>query len=393
MAGQLVKRGRAAGLLAALSLAIMPGAASARSTIRPAPPSAEQAPIAYLIDLSSGQVLYARDIDRRFVPASITKVMTTLVAFDMLADGKLRAEQRLPYRDATFEEWHQKGSTLFLPARARPTVQELLIGITTVSANDASVVLAEGAAGSVTKWTDRMNETARSIGMHDSHFGTPNGWPDEGRTFTTARDLVRLAERILRRHPESFDFYYGRSGLKAYGIAQDNHDPITGKVDGADGLKTGYTDQAGYGFLGTAERDGRRLVMVVAGADRGSIRNRASREFIEWGFNAFDSKLLAKQGQPAATAKVQNGTVSALPLLAAQDVRVALPRGDRGKPELIVRYDGPLRAPIAKGEAVATLEIAVPGMEPASLPLYAAHEVREAGVFGRIANGFAGLLR
>ncbi len=376
-----------------MALALAPGGASARTNSNPAPPSPEQAPIAYLIDLSSGQVLYARDIDRRFVPASITKVMTTLVAFDMLADGKLRADQRIPYRTESFKEWHQKGSTLFLPANARPTVQELLIGITTVSANDASVVLAEGAAGSVANWTDRMNATARSIGMHDSHFSTPNGWPDEGRTFTTARDLARLAERIVRKHPRSFDFYYGRTGLKAYGIAQDNHDPITGKVDGADGLKTGYTDQAGYGFLGTAERDGRRLVMVVAGADRGSERNRASRDFIEWGFDAFDSKLLAKKGQPAATALVQNGTIGELPLVAAQDIRVALPRGDRGRPELTVRYDGPLRAPIAKGEAVATLEIAVPGMEPSTLPLYAAKDVPEAGVFGRIANGFAGLFK
>jgi len=358
---------------------------------RPAPPTPEQAPIAYMIDLSSGQTLYARDIDRRFVPASITKVMTTLVAFDMLAQGKLRPDQRIPYRDETFDEWHQKGSTLFLPARANPTVQELLIGITTVSANDASVVLAEGAAGSVDKWTQRMNATARQIGMHDSHFGTPNGWPDEGRTFVTARDLATLAERIVRRHPERFDFYYGRTGLKAYGIAQDNHDPITGKVEGADGLKTGFTNQAGYGFLGTAERDGRRLVMVVAGADRGSERNRASRDFIEWGFEAFDSKLLARKGQAAAVARVQNGSVGRLPLVAAQDVRVAMPRGDRARPEVTVRYDGPLRTPIAKGEAVATLEIAVPGMEPSTLPLYAAEDVHEAGVFRRIANGFAGL--
>ena len=360
---------------------------------RPTPPTPEQAPIAYLIDLSSGQTLYARDIDRRFVPASITKVMTTLVAFDMLDSGKLRRDQRMPYRDETFEEWHQKGSTLFLPARARPTVNELLIGITTVSANDASVVLAEGGGGSVAEWTDRMNATAQAIGMHDSHFSTPNGWPDEGRTFTTARDLGRLAERILRRHPQLFGYYYGRSGLKAYGIAQDNHDPITGRVDGADGLKTGYTDQAGYGFLGTAERDGRRLVMVVAGADRASERNRASRDFIEWGFEAFDSQLLAKKGQAAAVAQVQNGVTDELALVAAQDIRVALPRGDNAKPTLTVRYDGPLRAPIAKGEAVATLVIAVPGMERSTLPLYAARDVEEAGVFRRIANGFKGLFR
>ena len=389
---RLVKRFRAAGVLAALALAL-PATLGAQTVSPVAPPTPEQAPIAYLVDLSSGQTLYARDIDRRFVPASITKVMTTLVAFDMLAAGKLRPDQRMPYRDETFDEWHQKGSTLFLPARARPTLRELLIGITTVSANDASVVLAEGAAGSVEKWTERMNATARAIGMHDSHFSTPNGWPDEGRTFTSARDLALLAERIVRRHPDKFEFYYGRSGLKAYGIAQDNHDPITGRVEGADGMKTGYTDQAGYGFLGTAERDGRRLVMVVAGADRGSVRNQASRNFMEWGFEAFDSRLLAKKGKPAATAIVQNGAQGEVSLVAAQDVRVAMPRGNRAKPELTVRYDGPLRAPIAKGEAVATLEIAVPGMEPSTLPLYAADEVEEAGVLRRIANGFAGLFR
>jgi D-alanyl-D-alanine carboxypeptidase (penicillin-binding protein 5/6) len=158
-------------------------------------------------------------------------------------------------------------------------------------------------------------------------------------------------------------------------------------------MKTGYTDQAGYGFLGTAERDGRRLVMVVAGADRGSVRNQASRDFMEWGFEAFDSRLLAKKGEPAATAIVQNGAQGEVSLVAAQDVRVAMPRGNRAKPELTVRYDGPLRAPIAKGEAVATLEIAVPGMEPSTLPLYAADDVEEAGVLRRIANGFAGLFR
>ncbi|WP_459787110.1 D-alanyl-D-alanine carboxypeptidase family protein [Alteriqipengyuania sp. 357] len=359
----------------------------------PAPPTPEQAPIAYMVDLSSGQTLYARDIDRRFVPASITKVMTTLVAFDMLAGGKLRPDQRIPYRDATFDEWHQKGSTLFLPARARPTVQQLLIGITTVSANDASVVLAEGAAGSVENWTGRMNATAHRIGMHDSYFSTPNGWPDEGGTFTTARDLATLAKQIVRHHPEKFDFYFGRRGLKAYGIAQDNHDPITGRVDGADGMKTGYTDQAGYGFLGTAEREGRRLVMVVAGADRGYERDRAARDFIEWGFSAFDSRLLAKRGQTAAVAQVQNGSVAEVKLVAAQDIRVAMPRGDNANPTLTVRYDGPLRAPIRQGEAVASLEIAVPGMERSTVPLYAAQDIEEAGIFRRIANGFTGLLR
>ena len=150
-----------------------------------------------MVDLTSGQILQERSVDRRFLPASITKVMTIFVAFDLMDEGKLDPAQSFTIRPETHEEWFRKGSTMFLPADEPVTADNLLRGITTVSANDGSVVLAESTAGSVENWVQMMNAKARDIGMADSHFGTPNGWPDEGKTFVTARDLVTLAGAMI----------------------------------------------------------------------------------------------------------------------------------------------------------------------------------------------------
>ncbi|HCI62017.1 MAG TPA: D-alanyl-D-alanine carboxypeptidase, partial [Erythrobacter sp.] len=210
-------------------------------------PSEADAPIAYLLDATSGQVLYQREIDRRFMPASITKVMTTFLAFEWIDEGRLLRERIFGVRPETFRQWHRKGSTMFLAEDARVSVDDLLHGVTTVSANDGAVVLAEGAAGSVEDWVAAMNAKAREIGMANSHFGNPNGWMDEGRTFVTARDLGTLAQAMVVRHPTKYRHFVGAQGLEYNGIEQRNHDPITGVVPGADGIKTGYTNQAGFG--------------------------------------------------------------------------------------------------------------------------------------------------
>lgn len=160
-----------------------------------------EVPIAMLVDMASGQTLYARNPDRRFVPASITKVMTAYTAFELMKQGKLAPGTRFTFSEAAADEWYRTGSTMFLDRGSETAVTDLLMGITTVSANDGSIVLAEGAAGSVDNWLDLMNAHADALGMHQSHFGTPNGWPDEGRTFTTARDLVTLAKALITEHP------------------------------------------------------------------------------------------------------------------------------------------------------------------------------------------------
>ena len=193
-------------LLAGMLIAAPLGARSAPEI---AVPSVEDAPIAYLIDARSRQVLFSREADRRFMPASITKVMTTFLAFEWMEEGRLFPQQVYSVRPETFRAWNRVGSTMFLPADARVTVDDLIHGVTTVSANDGAVVLAEGAAGSVTDWVAAMNAKALEIGMHDSHFGTPNGWMDEGATWTTAHNLTLLGEAMIRRHPTKYRHFVG----------------------------------------------------------------------------------------------------------------------------------------------------------------------------------------
>lgn len=359
--------------------------------VLPAIPRADEAPVAMLVDITSGQVLHARNPDRRFMPASVAKVMTLYLAFEMIEQGRLDPAQVFTMSPVVAREWRRKGSTMFLDAGERVRVDDLLLGIANVSANDGAAVLGEGQAGSVAAWTLAMNDTARGIGMSGSHFGTPNGFPDEGRTFTTANDLVRLARALITRHPDKFGYYIGRAGFDYKGIAQVNHDPLIGHVAGADGIKTGFTNESGFSYLGTARRNGQRLVLVLAGVENGHLRARLARAYMEWGFTAFEHRRLFAPGQAVGEARVQNGDARSLALVGKGAVAVNLPRGSAGKLAATIRYEGPLRAPIAAGQEIAVLEVTAPGTAPARIPLYAAEAVGVAGPFDRIINAVAGL--
>lgn len=379
-----------AGLGAALAF-LMPVVAGAQNQPRP-PVSLDDVPIAMLVDMSSGQVLYARERGTRFVPASITKAMTLFLAFELIEQGALDPNQSMTMSDATFREWGGRGSTLWINARDTLRVDQLLMGIANVSANDGSILLAQGHAGSVAAWTDAMNEKAAELGMLSSHFGTPNGWPDEGRTFTTAADLVILGQALVERHRALFDRYVGRPGYTFNGITQPNRDPLIGQFRGADGIKTGYTNESGFGYLGTAQRADQRLVMVVAGIERGRSRAVAARDLMEWGFSAFDRQRLFSAGETIDQASVQGGAARSVGLTARQAIWVNVPTGSVQQPRLTIDYNGPLRAPIAKGEQIATLQIDVDGMEPARIPLYADDNIGEAGLLDRIFNAIIGWL-
>jgi D-alanyl-D-alanine carboxypeptidase (penicillin-binding protein 5/6) len=359
--------------------------------VLPAIPRADEAPVAMLVDITSGQVLHARNPDRRFMPASVTKVMTLYLAFELIEQGRLDPAQVFTMSPLVAREWRRKGSTMFLDAGERVRVDDLLLGIANVSANDGAAVLGEGQAGSVAAWTLAMNDTARGIGMSGSHFGTPNGFPDEGRTFTTANDLVRLARAMITRHPDKFGYYIGRAGFDYKGIAQVNHDPLIGHVVGADGIKTGFTNESGFSYLGTARRSRQRLVLVLAGVENGHLRARLARAYMEWGFTAFEHRRLFAPGQAVGEARVQNGDARSLALVGKGAVAVNLPRGSAGKLAATIRYEGPLRAPIAAGQEIAVLEVTAPGTAPARIPLYAAEAVGVAGPFDRIINAVAGL--
>jgi serine-type D-Ala-D-Ala carboxypeptidase (penicillin-binding protein 5/6) len=373
----------------ALPVGLVGTAASAANPVPPA--ELKPIPVHLLVDLGSGQVLDARHPDTPFLPASVTKVMTTYVAFEEIDAGRLSLDQVFVERPETEKEWFAKGTNMYLTVEDRPTTRDLLHGIMTQSANDACVVLAEGYAGRVDKWTAKMNAAAQRLGMTRSHYHTPNGWMDEGLTYVTARDMVKLADAMVTRHPRLYREFSGHKRWFWKGMAGDvnmrSHDPITGVVPGADGIKTGYTREAGYNFVGTAERNGRRLVMVLAGSPTTPIRDKAARALMEWGFSAWTPRRLFDKGQPVAKAKVQNGDALSVPLVANREVHATLPKDSQRKISLSVHYRGPLVAPIRKGEEVGALEIKVEGLSPGHIPLYAARDVGKAGTLDRLWNG------
>lgn len=358
----------------------------------PAVPPVVTAPIALLVDVNSGRVLFERQSHRRFVPASLTKIMTSYVAFEAVAQGRLQLDQSFVMRPETFRGWHRVGSTMFLGNMSSTRVADLLEGIITVSANDGCVVLAEGMAGSVPAFTAMMNASARALGMRDTHYNTPNGWMDEGRTYVSAADLATLSSALITRHPDLYRRFYGHERLTWNGIEQANHNPLYGFTAGADGVKTGFTNEAGYGLVGSALRNGRRLMLVVAGYDKPNERALQSRALMEWGFGAWDSHPLFARGARIGMADVQGGTVQAVSLVAPGDLAITLPRGASARYTLAVRYRGPLTAPIAKGQRIATLVVRTGGQPDALLPLEAGEAVAAGGLIDRLRDGLYAML-
>lgn len=348
-----------------------------------------------LVDLGSGQVLAQRHPDTPFLPASVTKVMTAYVAFEEIAAGRLPLDRIFAERPETEKAWFGKGTNMYLTVNDRPTTRDLLHGVMTQSANDACIVLAEGYAGSVAAWTGKMNDAARRLGMTGSHYNTPNGWMDEGQTYVTARDMVRLADAMIMRYPGLYREFSGQKHWFWHGQKGDvlmrSHDPTVGVVPGADGIKTGYTREAGYNFVGSAERGGRRLVMVLAGSPTTPVRDAAARALLEWGFAAWTPRHLFDKGQTIASAQVQDGADMSLPLVSNREVHATLPKGSKAKITLSVHYRGPLVAPIRKGDEVGELEIAVQGLSPGRVPLYAGRDVGKAGPLDRLRNGLINL--
>lgn len=351
-----------------------------------------EVPVAYLVDLSSGQVLFERDATRRFVPASVTKVMTAYSMFKLLGAGTLKAEQVVTVPRMVEELWSGEGSSMFLKEGEQVTVDQLLMGTTTVSGNDAAVMLALTAAGSLPAWLDLMNANAAELGMRNTHYGSPNGYPDEGRTYSSARDLARLAEAMVTRYPHLYSRYIGNHGFTWRGITQANHDPITGRVDGADGIKTGYTRQAGYTFVGSAQRGDRRLVMVLGAVPNIPLRNQVARDLIEWGFAAFDSRQLLPGGARVGQARVQGGSADSVALRTVAPVLTSMARGTVAETRMEVHYRGPLEAPVKAGQTVAFLRVSVPGQLAHDVPLVAGEEVVEASLFRRLRNGLVGFV-
>jgi serine-type D-Ala-D-Ala carboxypeptidase (penicillin-binding protein 5/6) len=377
-------------LAGALVAAAMPVTAAA-------PPFETSAPVAYMVDLSSGAELYAKDADRRIPPASMAKMMTTYLAFKLVNDGKFKLTDEFTVRPETWEKWHGEaaGSTMFLSPNEKISIENLLHGIVTLSGNDASIVLAEGMFGTEAAFVAQMNATAKELGLANTNYGTANGWPDGGVTYTTARDLAKLAKATYYDYPKLYKSFYGLTeftwGKDASGkpITQPNRNPLLGKIAGADGIKTGHTDEAGYGFTGSAEQNGRRLVMVVSGIDSFNNRITESVKLMDWGFKAWSTKPVVGAGKLVGEAEVQNGGSAEVGLVTPRAVALTLPTGANADMAVSISYTGPVKAPIKKGQHIADLIVKTREGLVQSTPLVAAESVDQAGFLGR---AWAGLM-
>ncbi|HEY5710357.1 MAG TPA: D-alanyl-D-alanine carboxypeptidase family protein [Allosphingosinicella sp.] len=366
-----------------------------------APPFETPATTAYMVDLSSGAVLYAKDADRRMPPASMAKMMATHVAFDLIKRGELDRNKICTVRPETWLRWHgpAAGSTMFLSPGEQVSVDNLLKGIVTLSGNDATVVLAECISGTEQAFVALMNRQSQAMGLTNSHWGNPVGWPDNGVTYTTARDLATLAAATIRDYPDLYRHYYGLRDFtwgRTLGgnqpIQQANRNPLLGRVAGADGLKTGHTEEAGYGFTGSADQNGRRIVMVVAGLSSFNQRIEESVRFMDWGFRAWQTRPVLRRGQHIGEAQVQLGSATSVGLVAPQNIAVTYPSGLGQNFRARIVYQGPVRAPIAQGQHIADLVVQTADMPPQTMPLVAESAVGEAGFFGRIWLGLKNLV-
>ncbi len=338
------------------------------------------APAAILLDFPSGQVLYAKDADTPRPPASMSKLMTAFMVFERLDAGTLDMDDRFLVSE---KAWRMGGSKMFVEVGERVRIEDLLRGIIIQSGNDACIVVAEGIAGTEEAFAAAMTRRGQEIGLTNSTFMNASGWPHPAHRMSV-RDLGVLANELIRRFPDYYHFYGERSFTFA-GIEQGSRNPLLqAGIDGVDGLKTGHTSEAGYGLVASAEREGRRLVLVLAGLETVGQRRREAERLLEYGFRNFDYYELFAVGDPIEAAPVWFGDRGTVPLVAADKVAVTMRGPERDSLVVRVAYDGPLVAPIARGTPVGELVVEAEGIDTQRIPLLVGEDVGEANLFGRM---------
>jgi D-alanyl-D-alanine carboxypeptidase (penicillin-binding protein 5/6) len=342
---------------------------------------------AFIMDYDTGAVLLNKEGDTLTEPASMTKMMTVHMLFKYIKDGRVSMDDTFHVSE---KAWRKGGSKMFVEVNSNVSVSDLLHGIIVQSGNDAAIVVAEGIGGSEEAFAEAMTEEAHAIGMTKSVFKNATGWPAEGH-LVTVHDLAILARDTIRNFPDLYKLYSVKE-FTYNGIRQPNRNPLLGTSAGVDGLKTGHTETAGYGLTASAERDGRRLILVVNGL--GSVRERRteSQKLLDWGFREFDNYDLFAKGEAISSANVWLGSETKVDLVADEDVLLTLPRTASRDMKVSVVYEGPVPAPITQGDQIATLKVEVPNQDTIEFPLYAAHDVGRLGFIGRIGAAIKYLL-
>jgi D-alanyl-D-alanine carboxypeptidase (penicillin-binding protein 5/6) len=359
-----------------LALALILAALPARAAFE------TRAASAWVYDMGTGTVLYAEDAERPLPPSSMSKLMTLYMLFEALRDGRVTLETTFP---VSTKARSIGGSTMFLDERDRPTVRDLILGIVVNSGNDACIVVAEGLAGSEAAFSRLMTERAQEMGLTSTNLVNSTGWPHPEHRMSM-RDLGMLTVRMIEEFPEYYSFFNerefdfrGRSPANRF-----NRNPLFRLDVGGDGLKTGHTSEAGFGFVGSAVQGGRRVVFVVNGLASDRERLDESARILNWAFRQFSERLVATAGQRVAKAEVWLGAAPTVGLVPARDARILVPAHARDDVRMQVVYTGPVAAPIAAGTPIGELVITVPDLPKTRIPLVAEAAVEPAGVVGRM---------
>lgn len=346
-------------------------------SVVPAPSLDAKAWIA--VDITSGQILTESNADMQVPPASLTKLMTFYLAADAVDQNRLPLNQQVTVSE---KAWRTGGSRMFIQPRLPVTVDQLLQGLIVDSGNDSAVALAEAVAGSTDAFVTLMNQEAQKLGMRNTHFDNVDGLPDP-QHMTTARDLAIVAAHIINDHPTLFH-YFKQKEFTYNNIKQPNRNSLLWADPSVDGMKTGFTDAAGYCMIATALRGDRRILTVVLGTPSATARSQDSLQLLNWGFQNFDDVRLYGQSHPGMDVRVWEGQSENVRLGPPKPVWLTVPRGKSGDIKPVAHYPDPLLAPLAKGQKVGTLDLTLDGKVVRTEPLVAQDAVERAGFFGRM---------
>jgi serine-type D-Ala-D-Ala carboxypeptidase (penicillin-binding protein 5/6) len=365
-------------ILAAFPLLVggMGAAVFAQEQQQPEVPAFEsKAPYAILVDARSGAVFYEKSADVSVPPASMSKLMTQSIIFDALKKGDLKPDQLLPVSEYAWRKGGAPsgGSTMYAELNSKIPVMDLLRGAIIQSANDGCIALAEGLSGTEPGFIALMTRRAKELGLTNSTFGNVTGLPDPLQRMSM-RDLAIVARYIYTTHPDYFKIYSERE-FTWNKIKQQNRNPLLLEYPGADGMKTGYTKEAGYGLVGTAERDGRRLIMVVGGVDSIALRREESQKLLDYGFSQFRPFDVYDSGQQIGNARVWGGVERWVGLITDREFKIALSPAEQKTAEIKLDYQGPLMAPVRQGTQVGKVRILIDGKTVADTPVFAANDV------------------
>jgi D-alanyl-D-alanine carboxypeptidase (penicillin-binding protein 5/6) len=335
---------------------------------------------ALIMDYETGAVLFEKDADTPMAPASMSKLMTVAIVFERLKSGQIKPSDGFLVSEKAWRE--REGSSMWVRVDTKIPVIDLLRGIIVQSGNDACIVVAENIAGSEEAFAELMTKKAREWGLKNSTFANASGLPHPDHVMS-ARDLALLARKMIRDYPEYYKIF-GERDFTWERIKQPNRNPLLFTVEGADGLKTGHTEAAGYGLVGSAVRDGERRIIVVHGLSSEKERSQESQRLMRVAFNDFTSKILYKPGDVVGEALVFKGAAKSVPLVANEQIAMILHRAAADDLKAKVVYDGPVSAPIAEGQQIGVLRVIPANGDAREYPLYAGATVKETGVFGKI---------